>query len=51
MSLLTQPKPEEDLYFAFKVFFDIMETERLKRRKRREKFPVQLAWYEEEENE
>ncbi len=50
MSLLKhlEPKPEEDLYFAFKLLFDIIETERQKRRKRREKSPVQFAWYEEE---
>lgn len=50
MSLLKhlEPKPEEDLYFAFKLLFDIIETERQKRRKRREKSPVQFAWYEQE---
>ncbi len=50
MSLLKhlEPKPEEDLYFAFKMLCDTLETERQKRRKRRLKSPVQFAWYEQE---
>lgn len=50
MSLLKrlEPKPEEDLYFAFKEFFDILETERQKREAKRRTVVVRPAWYEEE---
>lgn len=50
MSLLKhlEPKPEEDLYFAFKALFDIMETERQKREAKRKTVAVRYAWYEEE---
>ncbi len=50
MSLLDRikPKPEEDLYFEFKVMFDILEQERKKRAIRRRTYALPYAWYEEE---
>ena len=50
MSLLDRikPKPEEDLYFEFKVMFDILEQERKKRAIRRRTFALPYAWYEDE---
>ena len=50
MSLLDtiKPKPKEDLYFEFKVMFDILELERNRRERRRKTFVVMHAWYEDE---
>lgn len=45
-------EPEEDLYFAFKALFDMMEHRRLYNqlgRRVRSKKPIQ--WYEEEREE
>ena len=50
MSLLDrlEPDPKEDLYFEFKVLFDILNVERKKRDLRRRTFVVTILWYERE---